>query len=87
MRADLLYSAVSSLLDQGADRFAGHAFESAYHHTRGAVPPVATTEDATWSQVLVTAAVRAALVAVITAAADRAVAEGFRRHYGSWPTG
>lgn len=85
MLAKLLYKPFSLVLAAGAQRLAGNAFETAYERRHGSGPPSATTEDATWSQVLGSATARAVTFAVVTTTVDRAGAKTFRYLVGFWP--
>lgn len=85
MLAKLLYQPFGIVLGVGAARAAGKAFESAYERSQGTGPPKATTEQATWGQVIGSAALRATTFAVTAAIVDRAGAKAFRHVTGFWP--
>lgn len=85
MLAKLVYKPVGIVLGIGASRAAGKAFNTAWERSHGTKPPRATTEEATWGQVLGAAALRATTFAVTAAAVDRAGAKSFRYLTGYWP--
>ena len=85
MLAKLLYKPFGIVLGIGAARVAGKAFETTYERSQGTGPPSATTENATWGQVLGSAALRATTFAVTAAAVDRVGAKAFRHVTGFWP--
>ncbi len=85
MLAKLLYKPLAIVLGIGAGRIAGKAFQATYERAQGTGPPGATTENATWGQVLGAAALRATTFAVTAAAVDRAGAKAFRHVTGFWP--
>ncbi len=49
--------------------------------------PEATSADATWSEVLLSAALQGAVFAFVKAFVDRSGASGFRKLTGVWPGG
>jgi len=83
--AKLLYKPFAIVLGIGASRVAGKAFETTYERAQGTAPPSATTENATWGQVLGSAALRATTFAVTAAAVNRVGAKAFRHVTGFWP--
>ncbi len=83
--AKLLYKPFAIVLGIFASRLAGKTFETTYERHQGTAAPNATTEDATWGQVLGSAALRATTFAVTTAAVDRLGAKAFRYVTGFWP--
>lgn len=85
MLAQLVYKPFAIVLGIGAGRVAGKAYTSAWERSHGTKPPKATTEEATWGQVLGSAALRATTFAVTAAAVDRAGAKSFRYLTGYWP--
>ncbi len=85
MLAKIVYKPFAIVLGIGAGRAAGKAFNAAWEHSHGAKPPNPTTEEATWGQVLGSAALRATTFAITAAAVDRAGAKGFRYLTGYWP--
>ena len=85
MLAKLVYKPFAIVLGIGAGRAAGKAFNSAWEHSHGTKAPNPTTEEATWGQVLGSAALRATTFAVTAAAVDRAGAKSFRYLTGYWP--
>lgn len=85
MLAKLAYKPFAIVLGIGASRAAGKAFNSAWERSHGTKPPKATTEEATWGQVLGAATLRATTFAVTAAAVDRAGAKSFRYLTGYWP--
>ncbi len=85
MLAKVIYKPFAIVLGIGASRAAGKAFSSAWEHSHGTQAPKATTEEATWGQVLGSAALRATTFAVTAAAVDRAGAKSFRYLTGYWP--
>ena len=85
MLAKLLYKPFAIVLGIGASKAAGKAFNGAWERSHGARPPKATTEEATWGQVLGAAALHATTFAVTAAAVDRAGAKTFRYITGFWP--
>ena len=85
MVAKLLYKPFGIVLGIGAAAAARKAFDGAWERSHGAKPPNATTEEATWGQVLGAAALQATTFAVTAAAVDRAGAKTFRYITGFWP--
>lgn len=85
MLAKLVYKPFAIVLGIGAGRAAGKAFNGAWEHSHGTKAPKPTTEEATWGQVLGSAALRATTFAVTAAAVDRAGAKAFRYLTGYWP--
>ena len=85
MLAKLLYKPFAIVLGIGAARVAGKAFQTTYERSQGTGPPSATTENATWGQVLGSAALRATTFAVTAAAVNRVGAKAFRHVTGFWP--
>lgn len=85
MLAKLIYKPFAIVLGIGASRAATKAFNGTWERTHGAKPPDATTEEATWGQVVSAAALRATTFAVTAAVVDRAGAKTFRYVTGFWP--
>ena len=85
MLARLAYKPFAVALGAVASKAAGTAFDRAWERSHGARPPTATTEEATWGQVVGAAALQAATFAVTAAVADRAGAKAFRYLTGFWP--
>lgn len=85
MLAEVVYKPVGIVLGIGAGRAAGFAFNRMWERSHGTEPPKATTEEATWGQVVGSAALRATTFAVTAAVVDRAGAKAFRYVTGYWP--
>lgn len=85
MLAKIIYKPIGIVLGLGASRIATKAYESTYERRHGTGPPKALTEDATWGQVVTSAALRATTFAVTAALVDRAGAKAFRHVTGFWP--
>jgi Protein of unknown function (DUF4235) len=83
--AKIIYKPFGILIGLFAARTAHKAFESTWERSHGQKAPHPTTEDATWGQVLGSAAIRASVFAVTAAAADRLGAKAFRHVTGYWP--
>jgi len=83
--ARIIYKPFSIVLGWIAARIAGKAFQSTWEHRHGTKAPSPTTEDATWGQVVGSAALRAATFAATVAVLDRLGARAFRRLTGFWP--
>jgi len=60
-------------------------FEDGWERVRGSQPPTATTELASWPEVLGAAALRGSIIAVTAAGFTRVGASGFRYITGFWP--
>ncbi|MCD6726533.1 MAG: DUF4235 domain-containing protein [Solirubrobacteraceae bacterium] len=86
MIANLIFKPIGVLVGIVVGGKVGNrAFEGFWAHRYGTEAPTATTERASWPQVLGAAALRASLVAVTVAALSRAAASGFRHVTGFWP--
>jgi hypothetical protein len=83
--ATLAYKPFAIVLGIAASKAAGKAFDSAWERSHGAKPPKATTEEATWGQVVSAAALHATTFAVTAAVVNRAGAKTFRYITGFWP--
>jgi len=83
--AKLLYKPFGVVLSMGAAAAARKAVDTAWARSHGSKRPHATTEEATWGQVLGSAALEAATFAVTHAAVDRVGAKAFRHVTGFWP--
>lgn len=68
-----------------ARKVGGNAFEKGWAGSRGTLPPTATTERATWPEVVGAAALRGSIIAVTAATFTRLAASGFRYLFGYWP--
>jgi hypothetical protein len=68
-----------------AKKVGANAFEKGWANSRGTLPPTATTEQATWPEVMGAAALRGSIIAVTAAAFTRAAASSFRYLFGYWP--
>lgn len=68
-----------------AKKVGGNAFEKGWADTRGTMPPTATTEQATWPEVLGAAVVRGSIIAVTATVFTRSAARVFRYLFGYWP--
>ena len=68
-----------------ARRVGTGAFERGWADARGTLPPTATTERATWPEVIGAAALRGSIIAVTAAAFTRVGAGAFRYLFGFWP--
>ncbi len=85
MLAKLAYRPFAIVVGALAWKVSGKALERAWENSQGTKPPNATTEEATWGQVVGAAALHAGAFAVTNAVADRVVAKGFRHVTGFWP--
>ncbi|MFF2195380.1 DUF4235 domain-containing protein [Streptomyces sp. NPDC058157] len=82
----IAYKPVGFALGAVGGMAAGMAFKRAWRmigHEDEA--PDATTEDRTWHEVLLAAALQGAIFAVVKAAVDRGGAATVRRLTGTWP--
>ena len=68
-----------------AKKVGGNAVNRGWADTRGTLPPTATTEQATWPEVITAAALKGSIIAVTAAAFTRLAAGGFRYLFGFWP--
>lgn len=68
-----------------ANKVGNKAFDRTWERRYGTQAPTSTTEQASWGQVLGAAALKGSIMAVSTAAFNRAAATGFRRVTGFWP--
>ncbi len=66
-------------------RVAEAVFTDGWERARGAQAPTATTELASWPEVLGAAALRGSIIAVTAAGFTRVGASGFRYITGFWP--
>ena len=86
MIARILFLPVGILLGSVIARKVGAgAFEKGWAGSRGTLPPKATTEQATWPEVVGAAALRGSIIAVTAATFTRAAASAFRYLFGYWP--
>ncbi|MFC9588737.1 DUF4235 domain-containing protein [Streptomyces sp. NPDC056944] len=82
----IAYRPVGLALGATSGMVAGIAFRQAWKalgHEGEA--PAPTDESRTWQEILVSAALKGAIFAVVKAAVDRAGATGIRRLTGTWP--
>ncbi|MSX01774.1 MAG: DUF4235 domain-containing protein [Actinobacteria bacterium] len=68
-----------------AKRVGETTFVDGWERTRGTKPPTATTEIASWPEVVAAAALRGSIIAVTAATFTRAGATGYRYITGFWP--
>ncbi|MFM8561500.1 MAG: DUF4235 domain-containing protein [Solirubrobacterales bacterium] len=86
MIARILFLPIGILLGTVVARKVGaNAFEKGWAGSRGTLPPTATTEQATWPEVVGAAALRGSIIAVTAAAFTRVAASAFRYLFGYWP--
>ncbi len=86
MIAKILFMPVGLLVGTVlARRVAQTSFADGWERTRGSGPPTATTELATWPEVIAAAAIKGSIIAVTTATFTRLSATGFRYVTGFWP--
>ena len=82
----LMYKALSLLVSLLASLLAGAIFKKLWKLTPGPdEAPEATDQRRGWGEILIAAALQGAIFALITAAFDRATAEGVRQVTGDWP--
>jgi len=84
--AKILFMPIGILLGSVlAKRVGESTFIDGWERTRGSEPPTATTELASWPEVIAAAAIKGSIIAVTTATFTRAGASGFRYITGFWP--
>ncbi len=86
MIAKILFMPIGLLLGTVlAKRVGETSFADGWERARGSEPPTATTELASWPEVIAAAAIKGSLIAVTAAAFTRVGASGFRYITGFWP--
>ena len=86
MLARIIFMPIGILLGTVlAKKVGANAFEKGWASSRGSLPPTATTERATWPEVIGAAAVRGSIIAITAATFTRVAAGTFRYLFGYWP--
>lgn len=86
MIARILFMPIGIILGVVVSKRVGQAaFVDGWERTRGTQPPTATTELASWPEVIGAAALRGSIIAVTAATFTRFGASSFRYITGFWP--
>ena len=86
MLARIIFMPIGLLLGTVlAKKVGAGAFEKGWADRRGTLPPTATTEQATWPEVLGAAVLRGSIIAVTATVFTRVAAGRFRYLFGYWP--
>jgi hypothetical protein len=83
--AKLLYKPVGLILGAIAGVIAGKLFEQVWGMFTDRVPADPEDREASWGEVLVSAAISGAIFTAVRAVVQRGGAKGFERATGIWP--
>jgi hypothetical protein len=82
----LLYKPLGALVGMIATAVAVRVWRKLWHVvTQGNTPPRATNRDNSWTEIVLSSALRGAVIAVVRAVIKRSGATAYRNVTGTWP--